>query len=367
MDTLKKVNLLAEGAKYDVCLSSCLGGRKRDPKDPICKWIYPAVLPDGRFIPLLKILMDNACKNRCLYCAQRNGRVFQEVSFTPDELASFFLRLAQEGLVHGLFLSSAHSHDPNFVMEKMVKAVSIVRKSFQGYVHLKILPGVSLDYVEKAVELADRVSLNLEAPNRERLKKIAPEKAFIKELIEPMRKAGALISQRKGRAKSQITQFVVGASDESDYELLKTTTWLYKEVGLYRAYFSSFHPIPQTPMENHKPTPLIREHRLYQAEFLLRNYGFSLSDIVFDEDGNLSERFDPKMNWAISHPERFPVEINDADYYELLRVPGIGPKSAKEIVYSRRKSKFHSKEDLRRTPVVLKRALPWITIDGCKI
>lgn len=367
MDTFKKIGILAEAAKYDVCMSSCLsGGRKPDPADPVHRWIYPAALPNGKTVPILKILMENACCYNCTYCIHRQGRNHLTTGLKPEELANIFMGLVRGRLVHGLFLSSAISSGPNRVMEKMIRAVEIIREKqkFGGYIHLKILPGANLDYAERAVELADRVSLNLEAPNRKRLAKIAPQKVFIEDLLRPMEQIRDLILQRKGKARSQTTQFVVGASDESDEEILKSTAYLYKHLGLWRAYFSAFGPVPDTPLENHPPTPLLREHRLYQADFLLRQYGFKLSEVVFGEDGNLSQKYDPKMAWALAHPERFPIEVNRAEYGQLLRVPGIGPISAKRIVRLRRKDRFHNLEELRATRMVLKRALPFVLVNG---
>lgn len=367
MDTFEKIELLSESAKYDVCMSSCVdGGRRPDPKDPVHRWIYPAALPNGRTVPILKILMDNTCRNSCTYCLHRQGRNYPTLDLRPEELANIFMGLVRGSLVHGLFLSSAISYGTNEMMEKMIKAAEIIREKhkFSGYIHLKILPGANLGYVERAVELANRVSLNLEAPNRERLSKIAPKKAFIKDLLEPMEWARDLILQKKGKAKSQTTQFVIGASGESDNETLKSTAWLYKKLRLWRVYFSAFQPVPETPLENHPPTPLIREHRLYQADFLLRQYGFRFSEMIFDTNGNLPERYDPKMAWALAHPERFPIEVNKAEYHELLRVPGIGPVSAKRIVTHRTKDRYHNLEELKSTRAVLKRALPFLLVNG---
>lgn len=367
METFKKIELLSESAKYDVCMSSCIsGGRRPDPKEPLHRWIYPAALPDGRTVPILKILMDNACQNNCTYCLHRRGRNYPTLNLKPGELANIFMGLVHSGFVHGLFLSSAISSGSNEMMERMIKAVEIIRErhKFSGYIHLKILPGADLGYVQRAVELANRVSLNLEAPNRERLKRIAPEKHFIKDLIKPMEWARDLISNRGVKARSQTTQFVVGASGESDHEILKSTAWLYKKLGLWRAYFSAFQPVANTPLENHPPTPLIREHRLYQADFLLRQYRFRFSEMVFEKDGNLSQRYDPKMAWALAHPEKFPIEVNKAEHCELLRVPGIGPISAKRILTHRTKQRFHTLEELKATGMVLKRTLPFLLVNG---
>ncbi len=366
METFKKIELLSQAARYDVCLSSCLdGGRRPDPKDPLYRWIYPAVLPNGKTVPILKILMDNSCPNSCVYCLHRRGGDCPTISFRPEELASVFMGLVRSNFVHGLFLSSGLGSGVKEMMERMIKTSELIREryKFPGYIHLKVLPGADYSYVERATELANRVSINLEAPNKERLKKIAPQKDF-DQLLTPMGWIRSLISQRKTKARSQTTQFVVGASDESDREILQTTAWLYKHFRLGRAYFSAFQPIPNTPLEDHPPTPLIREHRLYQADWLLRQYGFRLSEIIFGPDGNLSQRYDPKMVWALTHPERFPIEVNTASYEELLRVPGIGPISAKRIITARGRHRFHTLDELRRTRVVLKRAVRFILING---
>ncbi|MEW6006723.1 MAG: radical SAM protein [bacterium] len=355
MGIVKKLDILCEGANNDLCMPSHKG---------FTKWIYPASLPQGGIAPILKLLMENACIGNCAYCANRQGRNYETTSISPDELSSIFMQMFQKKLVCGLFLSSTVPSSPDKTMEKMIKTAEILRNKhkFSGYIHLKIMPKAGDSYIEKAVELADRVSLNLEAPNPERLLKIASQKDFIKDLIKPMEVARDLILKKKGRVKTQTTQFVVGASDENDYEILKTTDWLYKKLNLHRAYFSAFRPIKGTPLENHPPTLPIREHRLYQADFLLKRYRFSFSDIPFDKDGNLSLQYDPKMVWAMSHPERFPLDVNKAEYHELLRVPGIGPISARRIVTVRAKSRFNTQEELKAAGIVLKRALPFLLL-----
>lgn len=367
MDTRRKIELLGEAAQYDVCLSSCIaGGRKRDPSSPLNRWIYPAVLPNGRTVPILKILLSNACRRGCYYCAHRMQRDFPRLGLSGVELARLFMDLVQAGLVHGLFLSSAVSSGVNQTMEEMIKAVDIIRGKFHfpGYIHLKVLPGAAFSYVERGAELADRISLNLEAPSPARLKQIAPQKDFSRDIITLMKWAKELIQKDTIRSRSQTTQFVVGASGEADREILTAADWLYREVDLYRAYFSAFQPVEDTPLENHWPTPLSREHRLYQVDFLFRHYGFSLSEIVFDPQGNLPLKHDPKMVWSLAHPENFPVEVNKADLKELLRVPGIGPKSAKRIVSERRQGRLSLLKDLAKMGVVTKKAARFILMNG---
>jgi predicted DNA-binding helix-hairpin-helix protein len=220
--------------------------------------------------------------------------------------------------------------------------------------------------VERAVQLANRVSVNLEAPNPERLARIAPPKDFGAHLLQPLHWANRLIKEGAGQraSVSQTTQFVVGASDETDRELLSTTARLYHEVDLARVYFSAFQPIVGTPLEHHPPTPPLREHRLYQSDFLLRQYGFTFDDLVFDDAGNLPSEADPKLAWAQAHPECFPVEVNRASREELLRVPGIGPTSASRILMLRSRGSFCQLSDLRKIGAVAKRAAPFVLLNG---
>lgn len=367
MDTIEKIKILGDAAKYDVCLSTCFGGRVRNPVDPQHSWIYPAVLSNGKIMPILKILITNMCYNNCLYCTNRLMQSKPQISFRPEELANTFMKFFHSGLVHGLFLSSGINKSANSTMEDMIKAIEIIRYKFKfnGYVHLKILPGADYSYVEKAVKLANRVSVNLESTDKNYLNEIAPKKDFENDLLKRMKWINTTIKKESSR-KTQTTQFIVGATDESDYDILKRTNQLYKELNVFRTYFSAFQPVPDTPLQEKQPVPLIREHRLYQSDWLLRFYGFKFEEITFNKDGNLSLDLDPKMAWANAHPEKFPVEINTADTNELLRVPGIGLKSAERIVEQRQKNKFYTIESLKRMRVVTKRAKQFITINGKK-
>ncbi len=367
MDTIQKVETLGHSAQYDLCGGAC-GSEAGRVRDDLGRWIYPAVLPDGKRVSLLKVLLSNACRNDCYYCANRASRDFRRVGFTPEELAWAFDQMQRKGLVQGLFLSSGVGGDASRTMDCMIATVELVRRkyAFSGYVHLKLLPGASYAHVERAVQLATRVSLNLEAPNPERLARIAPSKDFAENLLQPMYWAKEIIenSDRRLAPAGQTTQFVVGAADESDREILSITARLYQEIGLARAYFSAFQPIVDTPLEGHLPTPLLREHRLYQSDFLLRKYNFAFGDLIFDEEGNLPSEADPKFMWALHHPERFPVEVNRASKEELLRVPGIGPRSATRIVRLRRRGTFRTLADLKKIGVVAKRAAPFILLAG---
>jgi len=370
METLEKIEILGRSAQYDLCGEAC-GTDAARKKDDLGRWIYPAVLPDGRRIAMLKVLLSNACQKDCYYCANRASRDFRRASFTPEELARAFDQMQRQGLVKGLFLSSGVCGDVHHAMDQMIAAVELVRKryAFPGYIHLKILPGASFAHVERAVQLASRVSVNLEAPNAERLSRIAPGKDFAANLLQPMHWVRDLIEASGGRLVSagQTTQFVVGAADESDREILSTTARLYKAIGLTRAYFSAFQPVADTPLENHAPTSALREHRLYQSDWLLRQYGFTFEDLVFDEDGNLPGEADPKMMWAQAHPEFFPLEVNRASREELLRVPGLGPRSVARILRFRRRGTFRTLADLKRIGAVVSRAAPFILLDGKRL
>jgi putative DNA modification/repair radical SAM protein len=367
MDTFEKVKILGRSAQYDLCGEAC-GTDAARKKDDLGRWIYPAARPDGRRVAMLKVLLSNACQKDCYYCANRASRDFRRVRFAPEELARAFDQMHRKGLVKGLFLSSSICGEAGRAMDQMIAAVELVRKryAFSGYVHLKILPGASFAHVERAVQLATRVSVNLEAPNAKRLARIAPRKDFAANLLQPMHWAKDLIEASGGRLvpAGQTTQFVVGAADESDREILMTTARLYKKIGLARAYFSAFQPVVDTPLEGHPPTPPLREHRLYQSDWLLRQYDFTFQDLIFDEAGNLPREADPKMIWAKTHPECFPIEINRANREELLRVPGLGPRSVARILRLRRQGTFRTLSNLKKIGAVASRAAPFILLDG---
>jgi len=364
MDRQEKMKLLARAAQYDLC-AAC-GTSSSRVRDEIGHWLYPAVLPDGKHVSLLKVLQSNACENDCFYCANRRSRDGLRADFSSEELAASFDILARSGRAEGLFLSSAVCGNTGRTMERMIATVELVRFKYQfhGYVHLKLLPGCQEAAVERAVQLADRVSVNLEAPNAERLQRLSREKRFVHDLMQPIVWAKKLRAQEAGARAGITTQFVVGAAGESDSETLHTVAHMYRASGLTRAYFSAFQPIPQTPLEHLAPTPLLREHRLYQSDFLLRQYGFVFDDLVFDLAGNLPTQADPKMVWAQSHPECFPMEVNRVSKEQLLRIPGIGPKAAAHILRLRREHKFRHIKDLNAAGIVAARAAPFVLLDG---
>jgi predicted DNA-binding helix-hairpin-helix protein len=248
----------------------------------------------------------------------------------------------------------------------MIATVELVRLKygFRGYVHLKLLPGCEPAAIERAVQLADRVSVNLEAPNVERLRRLSSNKRFDQDLMQPMHRYRDLCAQNPDVKADLTTQFVVGPAGESDQEILSTTERLHRDFGLTRAYFSAFNPVQGTPLENHPRTPLLRQNRLYQSDFLLRFYGFAVQDLTFNDSGNLCTDTDPKMAWAQRHPEFFPIEVNRASREQLLRVPGIGPRSAARILELRRQGTFRCLEDLRAIGAVAGRAAPFVLLDG---
>lgn len=361
MDTHAKVEVLGEASTFDLC-------GERPANRELAHSITDVLMPGGRRKRLLKVLLSNICENDCAYCAIRAGRDLRRTAFTPAELANCFDQMRRAGLVKGLFLSSGICNNAVREMDRMIATVEIVRRryQFQGYVHLKILPGATPDQVERAVQLGDRVSLNLEAPNANRLAKLTGRKVFETDLMPALRGASRLIGSPDylTRASSVTTQFVIGATEENDREVLKTSSTLYDKLGLARIYYSAFTPIPNTPLEHHKPAPPLRQHRLYQSDFLLRQYGFQFDELVFEDAGNLPAGYDPKVAWAKAHPERFPIEVNRASRDALLRIPGIGPIVADRIVAERRRGRLTDLSHLHTMGARVGRIAEYVLLNG---
>ena len=342
---------------------------------PDAVFVHPAVLPNGKRIKLLKTLLTSVCERDCYYCAFRKGRDFRRATFRPEEFARLFLSLTRRGITEGVFLSSGMAGGGISTQDKLLDTADILRNKlgFRGYIHLKVMPGSEHAQVERAMLLADRVSINLEAPNSERLLQLAPHKQFIQELLEPLKWMHEIRENRspahtwKGRWPSSVTQFVAGGAGETDLELLTATQYLYHKLGLVRAYFSPFNPVPGTPLENQLPTPPIREHRLYQASFLLRDYGFDIEELPFEEDGLLPVKVDPKLAWARKNLVGSPIEINRADRQELIRVPGIGIKGAEIIMRARRQAKILDLSALKKLGLLAERAAPFLLFNGRKM
>ncbi len=375
MDSAETLKLLASQMTFEAddepspsaAAPACFSPRERDQS-----FVHPAQLPNGQRIMLLKTLLSSVCERDCFYCPFRAGRDFRRATFKPDEFASLFAKLSAVKMAEGMFLSSGLAGGGARTQDKLIATAEILRGKYQyrGYIHLKIMPGAEKDQVYRAMQLADRVSINLEAPNTERLARLAPHKMFFEELLEPLKWVEEFRSNVpaykfwKGHAPSTVTQFVAGGSDESDLELLTATAWLNKNVRLKRAYFSAFSPIPDTPFENKPPTNPLREHRLYQASFLLRDYGFDLEDLPFTRESNLPLHTDPKQAWAQMNLREQPVEINKADRRDLIRVPGIGPKGADAILRARKTNRLRDPSVLRRLSVAAERAAPYLLFDG---
>ena len=333
---------------------------------------HPAQLPNGKQVVLLKTLLTSACERDCYYCPFRAGRDFRRATFKPQEFAELFMKMNKAKMAEGIFLSSGIAAGGANTQNRIIDTAEILRKKlgFRGYMHLKIMPGAEKGQVERMMQLADRVSINLEAPNTERLARLAPHKIFIEELLRPLKWVEEIRRSQpahkfwNGKYPSTVTQFVAGGSDESDLELLTTTNWLMKNVRLTRAYFSAFHPIRDTPLENKAAVDPLREHRLYQASFLLRDYGFDLEDMPFTQNENLPLHTDPKMAWAQMNLKGKPVEINKAEKRDLFRIPGIGPKHADAILQARRTAKLRDLTALRKMGIVVARVSPFVLLDG---
>jgi predicted DNA-binding helix-hairpin-helix protein len=342
------------------------------PKQRDAVFVHPAQLPNGQSIKLLKTLLTSACERDCYYCPFRAGRNFRRATFKPQEFANVFMELNRRGIAEGTFLSSGIAGGGIRTQDQLLDTADILRNKlgFRGYLHLKIMPGAEKAQVERAMQLADRVSVNLEAPNTTRLARLAPHKRFLDELLQPLRWVEEIRKSQppykgwKGRWPSTTTQFVVGGADESDLELLTTTTWLNKNVQLKRAYFSAFTPIGDTPLENKTATDPLREHRLYQASFLLRDYGFDLEDMPFTDNGFLPLQSDPKLAWAQLNLKEKPIEINRAERRDLIRIPGIGPKGAEAILRAKKIGKLNDLSALRKLGILVERSSPFILLNG---
>lgn len=363
MDRDQKIEILGRAAQYDICRGCGTDASRR--RNGMDRWIYPAVRPDGKRVSMLKVLQTNACANDCAYCVNRSRRDTRRISFSPDELARTFDEMARANLVEGLFLSSGIWGSASQAMDRMLATVETIRKryGFEGYVHLKILPGTDDTSIEAAVKMANRVSVNLEAPNAQRIGALSHKKDFYQELLDPLRKANEIRRQQDHHV-SMTTQFVVGAAGESDQELVTSAAWLYRNLRLARAYYSAFQPIKNTPLENHPATPTWREHRLYQADFLLRQYEFDEEELVFDQEGYLPQEADPKLLWARHHREAYPIEINTATRKRLLRIPGIGPISADKILKRRQQGTLRGFDDAGVSAALARRAAPFVLFDG---
>ena len=380
MSLMEKLGILADAAKYDVSCTSSGVERHNDGTgigNTMKAGICHSFSSDGRCISLLKILFTNECIYDCKYCVNRRSNDVPRASFTPEEVCELTIEMYRRNYIEGLFLSSGILYSPTYTMELIYQAVYLLRTKyrFQGYVHVKAIPGADQDIVQRIGFLADRMSINLEFPTAEGLKKLAPNK-HRKNILTPMRLIQNGIQANKDELVvyrnapsfvrgGQSTQMMIGATPESDFQIVQVAESLYKKFDLKRVFYSAFVNVngdQDLPALTSGP-PLLREHRLYQADFLMRFYGFEAVELLDEARPNFNVFLDPKADWAVRHLELFPVEVNRADYRLLLRVPGIGVKSAQRIVQARRTACLNF-EHLKKIGVVLKRALYFITCNG---
>ncbi len=334
----------------------------------LAECITNVATPKGS-LPILKTMVTTACERNCFYCPFRAGRSkMKRLTFSPDELAGGLDTLQRAGRVQGMFLSSGIIKGSVTTQDKILDTAEIVRKryDYRGYLHLKVMPGIQYEQLYRLMQLADRVSVNLEGPTQERLNALAPKKDFLRELLTMLEMAETIRRDHpQQRLARTVTQFVVGAVGDTDQELLSLSSRLYRDMGLTRAYYSGFHPIEQTPFENLSATDPLREHRLYQASFLLRDYGWRVEDLPFLADGNMQLESDPKRAWADRHLRAAPIEIMTASRAQLLRVPGIGPKGADAILRARRQGHITELTHLRNLRIAApEKVAPYILLDG---
>jgi predicted DNA-binding helix-hairpin-helix protein len=370
MDPLEKLKSVAQTSRVEDPEEGC---RIASPVTCDGLPIFNAVVSGGPNIRLLKSLMTSVCENNCAYCGIRWARDARRVTFTPDEMADLFLRLHRVGACEGLFLSSGIAGGGIRTQDRLIATAEILRRGgYRGYLHLKIMPGAEHAQVERAMRLASRVSINLEAPTRECLAAIAPKKdpdALYEPLrwIEEIRRLQEPAGAWNGRWPSSSTQFVVGAAGETDRDFLQIAQRLRREAGVARIHYSTFTPEEGTPLEHAAPGDPLRSFRLYQADFLIRDYGYEFDELLGDAD-RLPLNVDPKLEYARKYLKEAPVDINRADRRELLRIPGVGPRTARRILDARRGgSRIRSEEDLKRLGINTLRASEFLLVDGRSI
>ena len=376
----EKLSILSAAAKYDVSCSSS-GSKRKNTNEGLgnaaSSGICHSFTPDGRCISLLKILLTNICIYDCKYCINAKTKDSKRAMFTPDEVVSLTINFYKRNYIEGLFLSSAIIKNPNYTMELLLTVVKKLRveENFNGYIHLKAIPGADDSLIKEAGKYADRMSVNIELPSANSLKLLAPEKSK-ENILAPMGVIKNTIIENKDLKKKvkstplfvpggQSTQLIVGATAESDFKIINLSQNLYNKYNLRRVYYSAYVPVVKNEKSLPDIThpPLVREHRLYQADWLLRYYGFNAKELLKNENDNFDLNFDPKTSWALNNIDKFPIEINKASYETLLRVPGIGVRSAKRIIVTR-KVHLLNFEDLKKLGIVLKRAKYFITCKG---
>nr|WP_325211625.1 putative DNA modification/repair radical SAM protein [uncultured Oscillibacter sp.] len=382
MDLLEKLTVLTDAAKYDAACTSS-GGTRAAKKGYIgntstasagCCHSFSA---DGRCVTLLKVLLTNRCVYDCKYCVNRRSNETRRAAFTPEELADLTIQFYRRNYIEGLFLSSGVFRSPDYTTELMIRCLALLRERyrFNGYIHAKAIPGTSPELVERLGLLADRLSVNIELPSEAGLKSLAPDKTK-GAILAPMRQIQARNRQSREELvkyrhaprfapAGQSTQLIVGATRDTDFHILRLTQGLYDRYGLKRVFYSAYVPVVEhalLPARDVKP-PLLREHRLYQADWLLRFYGFRAEELLDESHQDFDTRVDPKCSWALAHLDFFPVEVNTAAYETLLRIPGVGVTSARRILSARRTGPLHI-DNLKKLGVVMKRAQYFLTASG---
>lgn len=366
MNLEEKLKILADSAKYDASCSS--SGSKRTNSNGIGNAAYSGIChsfaSDGRCISLLKVLLTNCCIYDCKYCLNRKSNNIKRAIFTPEEICEITMNFYRRNYIEGLFLSSGIIKSPDYTMELLIKTVSLLRSKyhFNGYIHAKAIPGASKKNLTILGSLIDRLSANIELPTENGLKLLAPNKesSQVTTIMEHVKNN----QSRSYVPAGQSTQMIIGASKESDLDIMSKSSTLYNNYKLKRVFYSAYIPVNKdSALPSIINPPLVRENRLYQADWLLRYYNFKVSDLLDESNPNFNILIDPKTDWALRHLDEFPKEINKCSYYELLRIPGIGVKSAKRIITSRKHFTIHM-EDLKRLGVVLKRAKYFILCDG---
>lgn len=398
MDSLEKLALVAADSQFEQAGEAALGGHpgihqiqacghtpaelRRRSAYNVSDWVdvpgksQPIPIyqtsAGGRRVPLLKAMLTTACERDCLYCPFRAGRRSRRVTFKPEEMARTFFSVHKAGRAEGLFLSSGVFAGGVNTQDKLLDTAEILRRrlGYLGYLHLKLMPGAERGQVLRAMQLADRVSINLEAPNAARLARLAPHKRYLEELLPPLRWADEIRAELPshlgwhGRWASSTTQFVVGAAGEDDLEILSAVANLFGQLGVRRTYFEAFSPVPDTPLDGHPAEDPLRQQRLYEASYLLRDYGFTFEDLPFTASGRLPLDRDPKRAVADQTLSETPVELNLADRELLLRVPGLGPKGAGAVLRARRVHRLTDVSQLKSLGILAERAAPYITLNG---
>ena len=374
-DTYEKLQILGGMARDDILSQPQATGssaRYRLPysspkKNPI-PGVYKASMPNGKFINLMRVMFTDFCKMDCAFCPNSHWVPRKRHAFKVDELARTFMELHSRHTVDGLFLSSGVAGSGSKTTERLVKVVEIIRQKygFKGYIHLKVMPGTEYQYVEAAYRLGTRLSINLETPTVEMMQKLSAMKDLERDILSPMSWIDKLTKGDANGAVGQATQLVVGAADESDQDIFKRIDQLYGDWNLKRVYYAAFHPVRHTPLEEHPATPMIREHRLYQMDWLKRVYGFANEELnlAFDQSGFLPLEQDPKTAIALQNLDTFPIDVNAASKEQLIHVPGVGPTSAQRILHQRRSHSIDTWRDLQAMGVVRKRAWPFLAFPG---